>query len=89
MADFLVQATLSNLLVATILAVIACRVQARVRSASLGNLVWASVLTKKQLLIHTDMQTLCSLWQSCWPRRQSARQSWQVRLTVAEIWRRG
>ena len=40
MADFLIQATLSNLVVATILAVIAWAVQRRVRSASLANLLW-------------------------------------------------
>ena len=46
MADFLIQATLSNLVVATILAVIAWTVQRRVRSASLANLLWALVLIK-------------------------------------------
>ena len=46
MADFLIQATLSNLVVASILAVIAWVVQRRVRSASLSNLLWALVLIK-------------------------------------------
>ena len=46
MADFLLQATLSNLVVATILAIIAWWVQRRVRSASLANLLWALVLIK-------------------------------------------
>jgi bla regulator protein BlaR1 len=44
--DFLIQATLSNLLVSTILAVIAWVVQRRFRSASLANLLWAIVLIK-------------------------------------------
>ena len=46
MADFLIQATLSNLVVATILALVAWIVQHRVRSASLANLLWALVLIK-------------------------------------------
>ena len=46
MTDFLIQATLSNLFVATILAVTAWLVQRRVRSASLANLMWALVLIK-------------------------------------------
>ena len=46
MADFLIQATLSNFVVASILAVIAWAVQRRVRSASLSNLLWALVLIK-------------------------------------------
>ena len=46
MVDFLIQATLSNLVVATILAVFAWALQRRVRSASLANLLWALVLIK-------------------------------------------
>ena len=46
MADLLIQASLSNLIVASILAVIAWLVQARVRSASLANLLWSLVLIK-------------------------------------------
>jgi len=45
-ADFLIQATLSNFVVATVLALIAWTVQRRVRSASLANLLWALVLIK-------------------------------------------
>jgi len=45
-ADFLIQATLSNLFVSTLLAVVAWFVQRRVRSASLANLLWAIVLVK-------------------------------------------
>ena len=46
MADFLLQATLSNLLVSTILAVVAWVVQRRVHSPSLVNLLWAIVVIK-------------------------------------------
>ena len=46
MADFLIQATLSNFVVASILAGIAWVIQRRVRSASLSNLLWALVLIK-------------------------------------------
>ncbi len=46
MIDFLIQATLSNLIVATALALVAWTVQRRVRSASLANLLWALVLIK-------------------------------------------
>jgi voltage-gated potassium channel Kch len=45
-ADFVLQATISNLVVASILAVIAWVVQRQVRSASLSNLLWAVVLIK-------------------------------------------
>ncbi len=46
MADFLIEATLSNLVVSTILAVIAWTLQRRVRSPALANLLWALVLIK-------------------------------------------
>lgn len=46
MTDFLIQATLSNFVVASILAGIAWVFQRRVRSASLSNLLWALVLIK-------------------------------------------
>ena len=46
MTDFLIQATLSNFVVASILAVVAWVVQRQVRSASLSNLLWALVLIK-------------------------------------------
>ena len=46
MADFLIQATISNLAIATLIAVIAWWVQHRIRSASLANLLWALVLLK-------------------------------------------
>ena len=46
MVDFLVQATISNLVLATGLAVIAWLVQHRVHSASLSNLLWSLVLIK-------------------------------------------
>lgn len=46
MADFLIQSTLSNFVVAFILAIVAAVVQRRVRSASLSNLLWALVLVK-------------------------------------------
>ncbi len=46
MVDYLLQATLSNFLVAAILALIAWIVQMRVRSASLSNLLWMLVLIK-------------------------------------------
>ncbi len=46
MADFLLQATFSNLLFSTVLAAIAWIVQRRVRSAPLANLLWAVVLIK-------------------------------------------
>lgn len=46
MADFLIEATLSNLVMSTILAVIAWTVQRRVRSPALANLLWALVLIK-------------------------------------------
>lgn len=46
MVDFLIQASLSNLFVATLLAVIAWAVQRRVQSASLADLLWALVLIK-------------------------------------------
>ena len=46
MADFLIQATLSNLIVASILTLVAWVVQCQVRSASLSNLLWALVLIK-------------------------------------------
>ena len=46
MADFLIQATISNLAIATLVAVIAWWVQHRIRSASLANLLWALVLIK-------------------------------------------
>jgi len=55
-ADFLIQATLSNLVVATILAVIAWVVQHRVRSASLANLLWAIVLIK---MVTPPLFSLC------------------------------
>jgi beta-lactamase regulating signal transducer with metallopeptidase domain len=45
-ADLLIQATISNLLVSTVLAGIAWTVQLRVRSASLVNLLWVIVLIK-------------------------------------------
>ena len=46
MADFLILATLSNLVVSAIIAVIAWVVQRRIRSAALANLLWAIVLVK-------------------------------------------
>lgn len=46
MADFIVQATLSNLLVSTILALIAWLVQSRFQAPSLANLLWILVLVK-------------------------------------------
>ncbi len=46
MVDFLIQATLSNFLVAAVMAAVAWFVQRRVRSASLANLLWALVLIK-------------------------------------------
>ena len=46
MLDFLIQATLSNLVVSTILAVIAWGVQRQMRSPGLANLLWALVLVK-------------------------------------------
>ncbi len=46
MVDFLVAATLSNLLVSTILAVLAWVVQRRIPSPGLANLLWAIVLIK-------------------------------------------
>ena len=46
MSDLLIQATISNLLVSTLLAGIAWSVQRRVRSASLVNLLWVVVLIK-------------------------------------------
>ena len=46
MTDFLIQATISNLAIATLIAVIAWWVQHRIRSASLANLLWALVLLK-------------------------------------------
>ena len=46
MSDLLIQATISNLLVSTLLAGIAWTVQLRVRSASLVNLLWVIVLIK-------------------------------------------
>ena len=46
MADFLIQATLCNFVVASILAVVAWVVQRQVRSAPLSNLLWALVLIK-------------------------------------------
>ena len=46
MADFILQATLSNLLVSAILAAIAWFIQKRYRAASLANLLWIMVLIK-------------------------------------------
>lgn len=46
MVDFLVAATLNNLLVSTILAVLAWVVQRRIPSPGLANLLWAIVLIK-------------------------------------------
>ncbi len=46
MVDFLIAATLSNLLVSTILAVLAWVVQRRIPSPGLANLLWAIVLIK-------------------------------------------
>ena len=46
MFDLLVQATLSNLLVSTLLAGLAWIAQRRLRSASLVNLFWVIVLVK-------------------------------------------
>lgn len=46
MADFVIQATRSNLVVPSILAVVAWVVQRQVRSASLSSLLWALVLIK-------------------------------------------
>ncbi|MEL6105846.1 MAG: M56 family metallopeptidase [Planctomycetota bacterium] len=46
MVDFFLQATVNNLLVSALLALIAWIVQTRVRSASLVNLLWALVLIK-------------------------------------------
>ena len=46
MADFLIQATISNLAIATLIALIAWWIQHRIRSASLANLLWALVLIK-------------------------------------------
>lgn len=46
MIDFLLQATLSNLLIASGMALIAWQVQNRVPSSSLSNLLWALVLVK-------------------------------------------
>ena len=46
MADYFLQATLSNFLVAAILAMIAWIVQIRIPSGSLANLLWALVLIK-------------------------------------------
>lgn len=46
MADFLIEVTLSNLVVSTILALIAWGVQRSVHSPALANLLWALVLVK-------------------------------------------
>ena len=46
MADFLIQAIISNLVVSSVLAIIAWGVQRRIRSAGLANLLWAIVLVK-------------------------------------------
>ncbi|MEP3478968.1 MAG: M56 family metallopeptidase [Fuerstiella sp.] len=46
MFDFLIQATLSNFLIALLLATTAWVVQRKIRSASLANLLWALVLIK-------------------------------------------
>ena len=46
MIDFLLQATLSNILIAGTLAIIAWQLQKRIASASLSNLLWALVLVK-------------------------------------------
>ena len=46
MADFILQATLSNLLVSAILAAIAWFIQKRYQAASLANLLWIMVLIK-------------------------------------------
>ena len=46
MADFLFQATLSNLLVSFLLAMIACFIQRRYQAATLANVLWIMVLIK-------------------------------------------
>ena len=46
MANYILQATLSNLLVATVIAVLAWFIHRRMNSASLANLLWAIVLLK-------------------------------------------
>jgi hypothetical protein len=46
MADFILHATLSNLIIASVLAVAAWVVQWKVRAASLANLLWALLLIK-------------------------------------------
>ena len=46
MADYILHATVSNFLVATVLAIIAWVVQIRIPSGSLANLLWALVLIK-------------------------------------------
>ena len=46
MVDFLLHATVNNLIVSACLALIAWTVQKRIRSASLANLLWALVLVK-------------------------------------------